>query len=298
MLYSLLGINEVKSLYLELTSQCQFRCLHCFQGENLNIFNEFTYDECVNILKTFKENYKTQDLVLLGGEPFTHPELIRIVRKANSLGYNVDICTNAYANHSIIEEIKCSIRTLRISLDGMKKSHNMIRKSGSFDRIEIALNICKNLGINSALTITINTLNYLELNNIVEFGINYDVSYFKFHEIHPSGFAKNNLDLLLEPYQKCLVRDQLLSLEEKYGNILIIDSDLMPGADKKMHVLKDGVADRIEIQPNGRTYLSCKALGDNNNSLWFNKKTFEFSTNQDLSNELRAGIKQVNYLGV
>lgn len=84
-------------LHLQLLYRCNFECLHCFHGKRLQHADAFTTDEAINLLTLMRDQYGTESVTLLGGEPFVYKDLPRVVRYAKQqLGLRVEICTNGY----------------------------------------------------------------------------------------------------------------------------------------------------------------------------------------------------------
>lgn len=91
------GIRRIRMLYLQLLYRCNFECLHCFHGKRLQHADAFTADEAVNLLTLMRDQYGTEAVTLLGGEPFVYKDLAYVVRYAKQeLGMQVEICTNGY----------------------------------------------------------------------------------------------------------------------------------------------------------------------------------------------------------
>ncbi|CAM5729707.1 GTP 3',8-cyclase [Streptomyces antimycoticus] len=82
---------------LQLLYRCNFQCLHCFHGERLKHADAFTADEAVNLIRLMRNQYGTEAVTLLGGEPFLHKDLAQVVHYAKEeMGLQVEICTNGY----------------------------------------------------------------------------------------------------------------------------------------------------------------------------------------------------------
>lgn len=102
MISEVTGIRRIRMLYLQLLYlqllyRCNFECLHCFHGKRLQHADAFTTDEAVNLLTLMRDEYGTEAVTLLGGEPFVYRDLAQVVRYAKrDLGMQVEICTNGY----------------------------------------------------------------------------------------------------------------------------------------------------------------------------------------------------------
>ncbi|MFF3125168.1 radical SAM protein [Streptomyces sp. NPDC057908] len=106
MIGEVIGIRRIRMLYLQLLYRCNFECLHCFHGKRLKHADAFTADEAVNLLTLMRDQYGTEAVTLLGGEPFVYKDLAYVVRYAKQeLGMQVEICTNGYRIERRLTEI-------------------------------------------------------------------------------------------------------------------------------------------------------------------------------------------------
>lgn len=103
---------------IELTNQCNFRCLMCF-GTAYKIKRQKGYMENAVFNKILKEVkfYKTPVRFIRCGEPLLHPSALDYIREAKKAGCIVHLTTNgSLLNEKIIDEL------LRIPLDSIKFS--------------------------------------------------------------------------------------------------------------------------------------------------------------------------------
>ncbi|WP_316959528.1 radical SAM protein [Streptomyces sp. TRM68367] len=76
------GIHRIRMLYLQLLYRCNFECPHCFHGERLQHADAFTLDEAISLMTLMRDDYGTEAVTLLGGEPFVYKHLGEVVRYA------------------------------------------------------------------------------------------------------------------------------------------------------------------------------------------------------------------------
>ena len=128
-----------KILRIEPASSCNFRCIHCPTGQDLNpslgIMSEDTFNKIYE--KISKYSFKV--IVLYhGGEPFLNQNFIKMVTKLRPLTNTIKTVTNgSLLNDSIIEQIIDSgIDIVEFSLDGVSSEENdKIRVGGNFQKI-------------------------------------------------------------------------------------------------------------------------------------------------------------------
>lgn len=158
-LHILPGIQYV---WLELTGNCNCRCLHCYGTFGLpssgKIRSELTLDEWKNVVDTIvKAGCKAVQLI--GGEPLLHPQFNIILKYVSDSGIEkIDIFTNAYSlteeTADLISEVKASVR---ISLYGYNaETHDAITQHpGSFAKLDKSIDMltARNVPIDIAVVI-------------------------------------------------------------------------------------------------------------------------------------------------
>ncbi|MFJ9111094.1 radical SAM protein [Streptomyces sp. NPDC102283] len=164
MISEVTGIRRIRMLYLQLLYRCNFECLHCFHGKRLQHADAFTTDEAVNLLTLMRDEYGTEAVTLLGGEPFVYRDLAQVVRYAKrDLGMQVEICTNGYRIERRLTEIAPDLDLLRVSLEGIGTTNDKIRKFGSYRSALSALEIAQQLGVRAGATMTVTSRNIDEV---------------------------------------------------------------------------------------------------------------------------------------
>lgn len=297
MLQQMTGYSKINRVYLEIISSCNFRCLHCFQGDSLDIPNIFTLDQCKAILEKFKHEFNSKELVILGGEPFLHSQLIEILEYAKQLDYTpVEICTNGFGISNKLNSIVGLVDELRVSLDGCESTHDSIRKAGSFVECIKTLETALDLGVFCSVTTTVTSQNVGEITDMCKLLLNLGVSKMKLHQIHLDGNAAKN-PFLMPSLEQLNSLGEIFCECKSLGMQLLIDADLTDTGSKMFFSTTDNQSlDRIEIQPDGRIYLSCKALGTLHNAFWYNKDLNEIEYQSVENDEVQEPVHQVQYL--
>lgn len=147
MIWEVAGIRRIRMVYLQLLYRCNFECLHCFHGERLQHGGAFSPAEAINFLLLMREEYATEAVTFLGGEPFVYRHLPLVVHRAKrQLGLRVEICSNGYRIERRLFEIAPDLDFLRISLEGIGVTNDRIRRSGSYEAALSALRFAVNSG--------------------------------------------------------------------------------------------------------------------------------------------------------
>ncbi|HCE2124834.1 radical SAM protein [Vibrio parahaemolyticus] len=165
------SINNIfpSDIEINITSDCNLRCKHCFISDF-----ERKYMSLNNILSDFEiaNKYGIKNIRIIGGEPFKHPDINRILESAHNYNFNVNVSTNGISiDNTAISILKKGSFQLSISVDGLEKEHDFIRGKGSFSKTILNINRCKKQGIPVAALCTINNKNINKLDKICDFFI-------------------------------------------------------------------------------------------------------------------------------
>lgn len=191
---------------IEITTACNLRCKHCFQGEYPEKYMSLgTFKNIVDIL----ENNDVYEINLVGGEIFKHQDILSMLKYLNTKDMAVTIVTNAVAIGEKELEVLSQMKNLYVlvSVDGTKELHDQIRGEGQFERIMPKVIRMNEIGMNVEILCTINAINVDHVKEIADYGrkigIPVNFNLFKpFSERHqyltvdPNKFFKAVEDLL------------------------------------------------------------------------------------------------------
>ena len=80
----------IKDVSIEITQKCMNHCIHCSSCSSKECDIELPFKTILNVIKGLKR-LNTERICLSGGEPFLHPEIIRIIEQITSFGMIVDV---------------------------------------------------------------------------------------------------------------------------------------------------------------------------------------------------------------
>jgi len=196
-------------LLWECTLRCNFLCRHC--GSNAN---EGEYDDELNTREAkecFKQlalDFKPQDITvaITGGEPLLRKDIYKMSEYIAGLGFKTGIVTNGYLlNNENIKKIKSAgVRSISISLDGLKETHDKFRGvKGSYKRIMQAIDILTEENFLSVLEVitSVNTINIHELEELYQIIKKSQVGYWRLMEVSEIGRVERNKELLINGKQ-------------------------------------------------------------------------------------------------
>jgi len=88
---------DISGLHLLLTYQCNHECDHCFVWGSPRQSGTMTFRDILGILQQAKETPTIKTIYFEGGEPFLYyPVLLKAVRQAVAMGFEVGIVSNGY----------------------------------------------------------------------------------------------------------------------------------------------------------------------------------------------------------
>ncbi|MFI9210177.1 radical SAM protein [Streptomyces sp. NPDC053253] len=292
------GIRKIRMLYLQLLYRCNFECDHCFHGKRLQHADAFTAEQAVNLLTLMREQYGTEAVTLLGGEPFVYKDLAQVVRHAKEeLGQQVEICTNGYRIERRLTEIAPHLDLLRISLEGIGSTNDRIRKAGSYHSALEALALARRLGVPTGVTMTVTSQNIGEVLPLARTLTRFGVRQLKLHHLRAVGNAADHPELLVTDttaYSK--LREELQTAELSIE--VIVDEDLSEHGAPEISVPADGPGEieRIEADPRGALTMSCKAVGKDSHAFWYEKSANHIVHRPSTTDELTLAVPDVVYV--
>ncbi|MFD6324715.1 radical SAM protein [Streptomyces sp. NPDC058442] len=291
------GIRKIRMLYLQLLYRCNFTCLHCFHGERLQYADAFTAEEAVSLLTLMRDEYGTEAVTLLGGEPFVHRDLAQVVRHAKEeLDQRVEICTNGYRIERRLTEIAPHLDLLRVSLEGIGSTNDGIRRQGSYRSALDSLSLARDLGVPTGATMTVTSRNIDEVLPLAGVLAQLGVRQLKLHHLRAVGNAADHPELLVtaaSAYGR--LREELASADLPLE--VIVDEDLSEHGAPQVCAPSGGPReiDRIEADPRGALTMSCKAVGKDSHAFWYEKATGRIIHKPSATDELALAVPDVVY---
>ncbi|MEK7643225.1 MAG: radical SAM protein [Patescibacteria group bacterium] len=292
------GIERVQKLYLQMLYSCNFNCSHCFHGTNLRRSERFSLSQARQVIQFFQDSYGLQSVTLLGGEPFIHPEFIDTLAFCRSLGLETVACTNGYRIEPILEKVVGLLDHLRVSVDGVGKTHDAVRRAGSYEAALNTIRFANRLGIRCSVTITIMSVNAGEVFSLAQQVSFLGVKQLKLHQLRLLGNAQDRPDLICSRIGLEELHTQITRIREELKLEILLDDDL---GIENPSIYSDSEPEtfeleRVEIQPDGALYISCKAVGSKSNAFWFDKNSGQLQYHPAINDELAVQMPQVRYV--
>ena len=186
----------------EITMGCNMRCKHCGSSCENPLPDELTTEEALDLADQIADLGLTW-ITLSGGEPFIRKDWHLIAKRLSDKGVIPNIISNGWlVTDDIISKLKESkVGTIAISLDGLKKTHDYIRKPGSYDRTIKALQRFVENGIICGVVTTISNANMNELRELRQVLVDIKVPYWQVQIGLPMGNFAKEKGFILQPEQ-------------------------------------------------------------------------------------------------
>jgi radical SAM protein with 4Fe4S-binding SPASM domain len=146
-------------LFWESTLRCNLRCVHCGSScEAQSPLEELSTEQICGILDDIAEDFDTRNIFvsITGGEPLLRRDLYEVVAHMTKLGMRCCIVTNGtlLGKPQAKRLYDAGMRTVTVSVDGLKKSHEAIRGKDTYERTLAGLTNAREAGFDWVEAIT------------------------------------------------------------------------------------------------------------------------------------------------
>ena len=241
--------EKLKSISIEITKRCNFRCNFCFASSNKKSAKEIyiSDDKLEKVIHEIKENNLTK-VTITGGEPLLEHELfLRIIKKLHENDIVINLNTNiSLMNNQIAQEIRDYIGTeFYVFTSLLSADENTCDSitgiSESFMRIVDGIQCCKRNGLKVSVNFTISRDNVKDLGLIEGFVEKYDIDRVSISRVIPPFYERNLERDILTEREITQIADTLVTINKKYG-ISVTSSHPLPlcviGDDKKYDIIE------------------------------------------------------------
>ena len=231
---------------------CNLSCRHCGSdcSSGRDTAGELTTDEIISGFESIAARYNPHEIMIAvtGGEPLLRKDLFTVMERVRTLGFPWGMVTNGLAmTRAMVERCRqTGMRTITVSLDGLKDDHNWLRRNDqSFDRAIGAVRLLGEAGFLSSLQVATAVSRKIidRLPDIYDLVRKEPVDEWRLLTIFPGGRARGNEDVLLGAgdYRKLysFVRD---IRKDKPSIMVSVDEEGYLGCDFEREV-RDGFYD-------------------------------------------------------
>lgn len=216
---------------LEITGRCNMRCQHC------RAWHEARVDMPLPLVKRalrFAVSEADSDfrLTISGGEPFLHPQLIKIVRAAKELGIsNMIITTNgslATAKRLLeLDGLDVANLAIQVSVDSViPEKHEAFRGcKGAFHKAMSVFDLLKGTKLVPSLRASLTPDTLDEVDALVQLAIQKGAHRIGLGSVIPAGRGLDNKHLLMSRRQKFEFLQAVAGCKKKYPEIDVTTED-------------------------------------------------------------------------
>lgn len=194
----------LRTVHLNLTEECNLRCIYCYAEERSNDSGKLQFQEYVNLVNDISNISPTTNIVFTGGEPLLKDFTLDLAQYTKKMGHHVHLLTNGILinekNSKAIAEI---FDLVKISLDGSTPEiHEFHRGSGTFYKTLAAIDRLAQEGAHVKIAMTVTKINKNDIGSMAKkFGPLLSIA-----PLFKAGRAKsnNNLSISGKEYYKAL----------------------------------------------------------------------------------------------
>lgn len=190
MSYELLRPGLVAPLCItwEITSACNFQCVHCLSSSGKRAPDELTLEECKGILDDLAE-MKVFYINVGGGEPLLRGDFFDIAQYSLEQGIDFQLSTNGALLGEAVARRMADLLGLRVqvSLDGADEATNdAIRGQGSYRKAREGLELLARYGVDFSINCVLTRLSFTQLDAFNDLARSYGAR-LRVSRLRPSG---------------------------------------------------------------------------------------------------------------
>ncbi|MBU9738260.1 radical SAM/SPASM domain protein, ACGX system [Diplocloster agilis] len=214
-------MNKSFGLQWHITDLCDQRCKHCYiyskNGETSR--PELKLEDLRIILMNYLEmceRFRVAPYIFVtGGDPLLYYDIWGYLELLSNRKIPFSILGNPFhLTPGVCERLhRLGCQKYQMSLDGLQRTHDTIRKEGSFDNTLEKVPLLKDSGIKTAVMTTVSKHNILEIPELIKIVVDHHVDSYAFARYCPTHRDDYNL-VTPEEYRGLL--QQCWELFEKY----------------------------------------------------------------------------------
>jgi len=182
-----------------ITDNCDQRCQHCYIFSNNNDIDitEMSFENIQHVFRNCIEMCEKLNRIpyfyITGGDPLLHKYFWKMLELMKSHDIDFGILGNPFhLDRNVCKRLKDSgCDKYQLSLDGLRDTHDFIRKSGSFDLTIEKIKCIRDAGIKCAIMTTVSNTNIEEIPCIIDLVVKNKVDIFTFSRYCPIGYDED-----------------------------------------------------------------------------------------------------------
>ncbi len=228
------------ALIISITSDCNLNCRTCggmdFTHHEMKKAHDILSFEDIKKILDEGRRRGIRYIDITGGEPFLHPDIIRILSYAEQSGYWISILTNGLL---LTEDMIKSISTIKLRLrlsfySANKETHEYFSGKGTFDPLVNIIRILRKNGIYFGIGMTVFKKNVDEIEDTMKFALEEGCAFMriipgaKYHKARNEDVDSNLFEQILSSIIDAVIkyRDRI-DLESKISMKIPTPADLL-----------------------------------------------------------------------
>lgn len=260
------------------------RCKHCGSSCAEALPDQLNTSEALEVCDQLKD-LGLKVITLSGGEPTTRSDWHIIAKRLVDNGIITSIITNGWLidENFIHNAIASGIRNVCLSIDGLEKTHDFIRRAGSFNKSIKALKELRENNISTSVITSINKENLCELEELYQLLSDLGVNSWQLQIALPMGNFAKRPEWLIEPQDILSVID--FAYNKIGGKLLIVLADCIGYYSNK----------DIKVNENFLNELVAGNIREKSlKSIWESPDSFKWNRSFD-SNKLKGFCRECRY---
>ncbi len=198
-------MKQYFSFQWHITDECDQRCRHCYiysggdKKPNSMTWRQIedTFYNCLDFCEVYG---RLPYFYLTGGDPILHPDFWRLLELLKEQSVRFTIMGNPFhLNDRICGRMRdLGCEKYQLSIDGLRETHDWLRKKGSFDCTLEKIGCINRSGMRSAIMTTVSKANLSEVPEIIDAAVEAGADIFAFSRYVPSG---GELDASMTPHE-------------------------------------------------------------------------------------------------
>lgn len=193
------------SIQWHLTTKCEQRCKHCYVLNSEDTESEIKGEKLItpdkilaiadNFIKSCKMLNARPRVSLAGGNPLLHSYFWPLLSNLQENNVNVVILGNPFniTDDVVKRLVNHGVKRFQFSLDGLKDTHDRMRKTGSFEETTNAIATLLRGGIDPIVMSTVSKVNAQEIPDLIKHTVNIGVKFYAFSRYCPVKNDKENM---------------------------------------------------------------------------------------------------------
>jgi radical SAM protein with 4Fe4S-binding SPASM domain len=194
--------RPVLSIQWHVTARCDQRCSHCYVYDERTyqreLAGELSLGDCRRVIDDYARTLRRWgalgDIGFSGGDPLLRRDFFEILAHARRRGFgDMGVLGNPYhLDRRTARRLReGGVSAYQMSIDGMRATHDRIRKPGSFDASLRGFEVLKSEGIESLMMFTLTPQNKHDLIEVIRLADRIGVDGFTFARVAAVGEARD-----------------------------------------------------------------------------------------------------------